>query len=86
MEHSVITVVYEQTDDGWHIFTSPQVKTLLIASRDPILAFKDIPIALQKMYRLAKGAEATFEAEMSAEDFFRQIEEHDRRVLVRKAA
>lgn len=82
----LVTVFYRQADDGWHIFTSKDVPTLLVASRDRVKAYNDVPTVLQKMFRLTQGVEWTFTPELSAEEFFDRLDGHEKRVVLRKAA
>jgi hypothetical protein len=38
--------------DGWHVFSSNDVPGLYVASKDPVKAYDDVPVALKQIMEL----------------------------------
>jgi hypothetical protein len=54
MPNDTITTVCVkyQHRDGWHVFTSPDMPGLYIASKEPRAAYEDVPIAVKRLIEL----------------------------------
>jgi hypothetical protein len=48
---TAVNVKYQHRD-GWHIFTSPEIPGLYIASKDPRSAYEDVPVAVKRLIEL----------------------------------
>lgn len=75
MEHQAVTTVRVNysTTAGWHVFQSPELAGLLIASEDPQKAFADVPKAIKALVELDTGVACEVEPELSFDDFLRFI-------------
>lgn len=55
--------------DGWHVFTSPNMIGLYVASRDAETAFNDVVTAIQMLVKLDTGFDVKVQAGMPYEEF-----------------
>lgn len=55
--------------DGWHIFTSPDVHGLYVASKNPRDAYDDVPLALQRIMELDFSCECEVTRPLTFEQF-----------------
>jgi len=55
--------------DGWHIFESDELVGLLVASKDPAIAFADVPTAIEQLLMLDEGIKCKAMPEMTLDEF-----------------
>ena len=67
-EYIAISVRYRFTD-GYHIFTSKDVRGLYVASRDPRKAYDDVAEVLQALATKQSGVEVEIVPTMSFEEW-----------------
>jgi len=48
---TTVNVTYRHRD-GWHVFISPEIPGLYIASQDPKAAYEDVPVAVRRLIEL----------------------------------
>jgi hypothetical protein len=65
----LLVEVRYKSDDGWHVFTSPNMGGLYVASRDAREAFDDVATAIKKLVKLDTGYDATVEPGVPYEEF-----------------
>ncbi len=55
--------------DGWHVFTSPNMAGLYVASKDAETAFNDVPTAIRMLVKLDTGIDVKVEAALPYEEW-----------------
>lgn len=65
-----VRVTYKHVD-GWHVFTSPDLPGLYIASNDPEKAFRDVSKGIEALLKADEGIECVCVPEMSLAEFLR---------------
>jgi hypothetical protein len=69
MTHETIVNVEYKHRDGWHVFTSPDLHGLYIASQDPKAAYDDVPVAIQALIELDYSCRCTVTRALPFEEF-----------------
>lgn len=67
-----ILVEYKNVE-GWHVFSSPDMVGLYVASKEAEVAYNDVSVAIQKLMRLNSGVEVQVTPALSFCDFMRSI-------------
>ena len=74
IDETVMTVrVQYKHRDGWHVFSSNDVPGLYVASKDPLKAYDDVPIALKAIMDMDYSCEWEVTRAESYEEFRRRI-------------
>lgn len=64
-----ITVRYRSRDDGWHLFTSDDMRGLFVASPDLKKAFNDVPRAIAMILKLDHGLDCIVQPKLDYAGF-----------------
>lgn len=78
-----IRVKYKNVD-GWHVFTSEDIRGLYVASQDAEKAFRNVGPAIQAGLKLKLGVECEVEQEVSFAEFLKLIQPKKQPSLVSK--
>jgi hypothetical protein len=62
--------------DGWHVFTSKQVRGLYVAHPDQKLAFEAIGPSIEKLLELNEHVSASVRPALSFDAFLKRVREH----------
>lgn len=71
--------------EGYHIFTSPDLRGLYVANRNPEKAFNEVPHAIQLLLKLNEGIDCKVELPYSFHEFLRHTRSNQRRRVSRPA-
>ncbi len=71
--------------EGYHIFTSPDLRGLYVANKDPEKAYNEVASAIELLLRLNERIKCKARQPCSFHDFLRQIKGSQRRQVPRPA-
>ena len=77
LTRSILVDVQYKSLDGWHVFTSPNMSGLYVASKNAEVAFNDIPTAIQMLVKLDTGLDVKVEAAMPYDEFEACVAQRD---------
>lgn len=77
LTQTILVEVRYKSLDGWHVFTSPNMAGLYVASKDAETAFNDVPTAIQMLVKLDTGIDVKVEAALPYEEFEACIAQRD---------
>ena len=66
---TLLVAVRYKSVDGWHVFASPNMPGLYVASQDAREAFDDVATAIQKLVKLDTGHDVRVEPALPYEEF-----------------
>jgi hypothetical protein len=72
MYAGVIDVEYRYAD-GWHLFTSRQLKGLYVANRDAETAYNGVGVAIEALLRLNEKLDVRVQPADEFEDFLKDV-------------
>lgn len=67
-----ICVSYKHVE-GWHIFTSDEIRGLYVASSDAELAYNDVALSIEKLLKLDEGMVCKVEPELTFAEFVNAV-------------
>jgi hypothetical protein len=62
--------------DGWHVFTSKQVRGLYVANPDQRLAYEAVGPSIEKLLELNERVSASVRPALPFDAFLRRVREH----------
>lgn len=75
-----ICVTY-RSNDGWHVFESPELPGLCVASKDPQAAYNDVGPSIQALLKLDEGIDLQVQAEQPLGEFLAALRGESRDAL-----
>ncbi len=75
-----ICVTYRSAD-GWHVFESPELPGLCVASKDPEAAYNDVAPSIQALLKLDEGIDLQVRPEQPLREFLAALRGEERNAL-----